>query len=285
MKNVLTLIVLGLSIGLLGCESDPYDPDAVAGGGGDDGGGSGEYTLVWSDEFDGPLNESPDPDNWGYDVGNGDSGWGNQQLEYDTARPENVSLDGQGNLRLIAREESYQGFDYTSARIKTQGKFSRTYGRFEARIQLPVGQGLWPAFWLLGDEISTLGWPECGEIDIMEYRGQEPNTVNAALHGPGYSGATPLHDSFTRSGAGFDEGFHVFAVEWTRTRISWEVDGTTYYEVDVTDLPAGTDWVFNDDFFIILNLAVGGTYVGSPDQTTTFPQTMLVDYVRVYAAD
>jgi len=284
MNRISITITLALTVALLSCASDPYDPDADGTDGGG-GGGTGEYTLVWQDEFDGSLDQNPDTAKWGYDVGNGDGGWGNGQLEYDTARSENVSLDGEGNLRIIAREENYSGYSYTSARIKTQGKFSRTYGRFEARIQLPVGQGLWPAFWLLGDDISTVGWPQCGEIDIMEYRGQEPNRVNGAMHGPGYSGGDPLEGSFTRSGAGFHEDFHIFAVEWTSSSVSWSIDGTTYMRKSVSDLPAGTEWVFDHPFFIILNVAVGGRYVGAPDQTTVFPQTMLIDYVRVYAAE
>ncbi len=278
-----TTLTITLALILTSCASDPYDPSEDGNGGG--GGGTGELTLVWQDEFDGPVDQSPDPTKWGYDVGNGDGGWGNQQLEFDTARPENVSLDGNGNLRLIAREEDYAGFDYTSARIKTQGKFSRAYGKFEARIQLPLGQGLWPAFWLLGDDISTVGWPQCGEIDIMEYRGQAPNVANGAIHGPGYSGGASLYGSYTRAGAGFNEDFHVFAVEWTSSSISWSVDGTTYMTKSVGDLPGGADWVFDHPFFIILNVAVGGNYVGDPDASTVFPQTMLIDYVRVYGVE
>jgi beta-glucanase (GH16 family) len=282
MNHLRILAFLVLIAALAGCESEPYDPDVH-----DVPRDTGpiEYTLVWEDEFDGPEGDSPDPTKWGFDVGNGDNGWGNAQLEYDTARPENVSLDGQGNLRITAREESYNGFDYTSARIKTQGKFSQTYGRFEARIQLPLGQGLWPAFWLLGDEISTVGWPECGEIDIMEYRGQEPNVANGAVHGPGYSAGQAISGSYVKPGAGFNEGFHVFAVEWTPSSITWSVDGTTFMTVDGGDLPDGAEWVYDDPHFIILNVAVGGNYVGSPDESTVFPQTMLVDYVRVYEAN
>ncbi|MEZ4386463.1 MAG: glycoside hydrolase family 16 protein [Candidatus Krumholzibacteriia bacterium] len=280
-RGKLTIITIILALCLASCASDPYDPNEDINPGD---GGTGELVLVWQDEFDGPVDQSPDPTKWGYDVGNGDGGWGNQQLEFDTARPENVSLDGAGNLRIIAREEDYNGFSYTSARIKTQGKFSRAYGRFEARIQLPVGRGIWPAFWLLGDNIGTVGWPQCGEIDIMEYRGQLPSVANGALHGPGYSGGSPLTGSYTLTGAGFNEGFHVFAVEWTSNAISWSVDGTTYLTVGPGDLPGGAAWVFDHPFFIILNVAVGGNYVGDPDQTTVFPQTMLIDYVRVYGA-
>jgi beta-glucanase (GH16 family) len=283
MNDLRILAFLVLALILVGCESEPYDPDVHGVPPQDD--DLIEYTLVWEDDFDGAADESPNPANWTYDVGNGDNGWGNAQLEYDTARPENVSLDGAGHLRITAREESFNGFDYTSARIKTQGLFSQTYGRFEARIKLPVGQGIWPAFWLLGDAIDTVGWPQCGEIDIMEYRGQETNRANGALHGPGYSAGAAISGSYTLSEGGFNDDFHLFAVNWTPNSISWEVDGTTYLTVAASDLPGGAAWVFDDPFFIILNVAVGGTYVGSPDGTTVFPQTMLVDYVRVYEAE
>jgi beta-glucanase (GH16 family) len=241
--------------------------------------GSRELALVWSDEFDGAEGQSPDSTKWVFDIG---TDWGNNQLEYDTDRPENVSLDGDGNLAIVAREESYLGSDYTSGRIKTQYRFARTRGRFEARIKLPVGQGIWPAFWLLGTDIGTVGWPECGEIDIMEYRGQLPNVVTGALHGPGYSGGGAIGGSYTLPGGSFNDDFHVFAVDWNANSITWSVDDQEYLTLTPSDLPSGADWVFDHDFFIILNVAVGGNYVGPPDASTTFPQTMLVDYVRVY---
>ncbi|MCP4144477.1 MAG: glycoside hydrolase family 16 protein [bacterium] len=267
------IFIIFLLMIVVGCSYEPYSP-------GSNNNDPIEYTLVWEDNFDGPANQSPEDSNWSFDVGG--HGWGNQQLEFDTARTENVSLDGSGNLRIIAIEEEYLGRNYTSGRIKTEGKFSQKYGRFEARIKLPVGQGLWPAFWLLGSDFSSVGWPDCGEIDIMEYRGQSPNVVNGALHGPGYSGATPLVGSYHLSGDGFNEGFHVFAIEWTSNSISWIVDDYTYMTKVIGDLPGNTSWVFDHPFFIILNVAVGGHYVGSPDQSTVFPQTMYIDYVRVY---
>ncbi|HOX24186.1 MAG TPA: glycoside hydrolase family 16 protein [Candidatus Krumholzibacteria bacterium] len=241
--------------------------------------GPEEITLLWQDDFDGPAGQLPDPARWRFDVG---TDWGNDQLEYDTARPENVSLDGDGNLAITAREEAYEGCAYTSGRIKTQGLFGRARGRFEARIRLPVGQGLWPAFWLLGDNVATVGWPACGEIDIMEYRGQEPNVVHGSLHGPGYSGGAAITGRFTLPGDGFDAGFHVFAIEWDETRITWLVDDLVYQRRGIADLPSGAPWVFNRPFFILLNVAVGGNYVGAPDASTQFPQTMLVDWVRVH---
>ncbi|MBT4033358.1 MAG: glycoside hydrolase family 16 protein [Candidatus Marinimicrobia bacterium] len=239
-----------------------------------------KWEIIWQDEFEGPLGQSPDSVNWMYDTWGNESGWGNNQLEYDTDRPENVSLDGAGNLAIVARKESYAGKGYTSARITTQGLRESTYGRFEARIKLPWGQGLWPAFWLLGSDFNTAGWPHCGEIDIMEYRGQEPSIIHGTLHGPGYSGGQGVGTSYLLSNARFDTDFHTFAVEWDLEGISWFVDDVLYQTLDSNDVNG--DWVYDHPFFIILNLAVGGGYVGSPDADTVFPQTMLIDYVRVY---
>lgn len=238
-----------------------------------------EVRMSWEDEFEGPAGESPDPAKWAFDIG---TDWGNDQLEFDTARPENVSLDGEGHLAITARRESYRGREFTSARIKTQGLFDRARGRFEARIRLPAGRGIWPAFWLLGADIGSVGWPECGEIDIMEYRGQQPSIVHGSLHGPGYSGGSALTRAYELPDGSFDEDFHVFAVDWDEDGITWYVDDHAYRSVAPDDLPSGARWVFNDPFFIILNVAVGGHFVGSPDDSTVFPQTMLVDWVRVY---
>ncbi len=238
------------------------------------------WRLAWSDEFDGPAGQLPDPANWVFDIG---TDWGNNQLEYDTDRPENVSLDGNGNLAITAREESYMGSAYTSGRIKTQGLFEQAYGRFEARIRLPSGQGIWPAFWLLGNDIDSVGWPECGEIDIMEYRGQEPGIVLGTIHGPGYSASAGVSGRYALQGSRFDAGFHTFAIEWREDGIDWFVDDSLYHSVDHAD-PEGR-WVFDHPFFILLNVAVGGGFVGPPDASTTFPQSMLVDWVRVYRSD
>jgi len=235
------------------------------------------WQLVWQDEFDGETNSLPDATKWGFDIG---SGWGNDQLEYDTNRRENASLNGQGHLVIVARKENYQGYAYTSARIHTRDLFEQTYGRFEAKILLPWGQGIWPAFWLLGANEDEVGWPECGEIDIMEYRGQEPYRVHGSLHGPGYSGSKPVTDNYDLYNDRFDAGFHVFAVEWSPNAIKWTVDDKLYQTVARADLPG--PWVFDHPFYIIVNLAVGGNYVGMPSESTVFPQTMVVDYVRVY---
>ena len=237
------------------------------------------YGLIWQDEFTGPAGLLPDSTRWRCDLG---TDWGNGQLEYDTDRPQNASLDGEGHLAITARREDYAGQSYTSGRLTTRGLFEQTRGRFEARIQLPVGQGLWPAFWLLGADIDRVGWPQCGEIDVMEYRGQEPRVLHGSLHGPGYSGGGALTSSHVLAQGGFDLGFHEFAVEWNEEAITWLVDGYAYFTAAPADLPPGTNWVFDHPFFIILNVAVGGRWVGAPDETTAFPQTMLVDYVRVY---
>lgn len=255
-----------LLINLLGCSS-PNNDDM-------------DYKLIWQDEFNGPDGQLPDASKWTFDIG---TNWGNNQLEYDTDRAENVSLDGNGNLAIIAREEVYENRNYTSGRILTRDLFEPTYGRIEARMKLPIGQGIWPAFWMLGANFNDVGWPQCGEIDIMEYRGQEPATVHGSLHGPDYSGGDALTQSFSLSSGNFNQDFHLFAVEWRKDAIDWYVDGTHILSVKASHI-GDKEWVFNHSFYIILNLAVGGNYVGPPNAGTAFPQTMLIDYVRVYEA-
>jgi len=244
------------------------------------------WKTVWQDEFDGAAGQAPSPVNWTADVG---TGWGNAQLEFDTDRPENASLDGAGHLAITAIKEDYQGSRYTSARLLTKGKREQQHGRIEASIKLPAGQGLWPAFWLLGADIDEVSWPSCGEIDVMEYRGQQPDLIQGSLHGPGYSGGNPITDTFTLAPPGrFDDGFHLFAIEWDEGQIAWEVDGQVYQVASrsrLAELHPGAPWVFDRPFYVLINLAVGGTFVGSPDASTTLPQTMLVDYVRVLERD
>lgn len=243
------------------------------------------WTLVWSDEFNGPDGSRPDPAKWKFEVGG--NGWGNHELEYYTNRPEN-SFMRDGNLVIQALKENFTGpdhvtRDYTSARITTQGLFEQAYGRFEARIKIP--RGLWPAFWLLGNDIGTIGWPGSGEIDIMENIGKEPSMVHGSLHGPGYSGDRDYTSEYKLpGGVHFADDFHVFAVEWEPKTVRFFVDQELYATFTPARLPAGMKWVFDHPFFIILNVAVGGDWPGPPDATTTFPQTMLVDYVRVYKA-
>lgn len=245
----------------------------------------GRYTLVWSDEFDTANGSPPDSEKWVLETG-GD-GWGNDELETYTTRPQNVHIQD-GNLVITAIKEPHTGIDgiarqYTSARMKTAGLFEQKYGRFEARIKVPQGQGMWPAFWMLGSNASQVGWPRCGEIDIMENVGKEPSTVHGSLHGPGYSGAMPSTATYTLPAGKLSDDFHIFAVEWEPGAIRFYVDNTLYETRMPADLASGKPWVFDHPFFLILNLAVGGGLPGDPDATTVFPQSMLVDYVRVYA--
>ena len=245
---------------------------------------SSEWQLVWSDEFDGPDGATPDRDKWVFDLGGG--GWGNNELQTYTDRPENASIQ-RGMLVIRAVRETFTGADgisrdYTSARLKTLGRFTQTYGRFEARMRIPRGQGVWPAFWMLGDDIGTTGWPGCGEIDIMENIGREPALVHGTLHGPGYSGAQGIGGSYSSpDGRAFADGFHVFAVEWEPQAIRWSVDGTVYQTRTPADL-RGARWVFDHPFFLLVNVAVGGNWPGNPDATTVFPQELVVDWVRAY---
>ena len=233
--------------------------------------------LVMQDEFD--TDGAPNSTIWGYDEGTGLEGWGNNELQYYTKRTENVKVEN-GYLLITAQKESYNGYSYTSARLTTKGKFDQAYGRFEARIRLPYGQGMWPAFWLLGDNIDEVGWPKCGEIDIMEYRGQQPTKVLGTVHGPGYSGALSITKSYSLLNDRFDTGFHIFGIEWGPNYINYYVDDVLYNQITPSDVTG--EWVFDHPFYIIINLAVGGNFVGNPDSQTVFPQTMLVDYVRVY---
>lgn len=237
------------------------------------------WQLVWSDEFTGPAGTKPDPTKWGYDLGGG--GWGVAQLQSYTADAANASLDGQGNLTINALKDSMGAF--TSARLKTQGKFDQAYGRFETRAKLPGGVGLWPAFWMLGKDFDSAGWPDCGEIDIMENRAVEPSINHGSLHGPGYSGKMPLTAMYTlAAGVTFAADFHVFAVEWEQNVVRFYVDDQLYETRSPMDL-TNMKWVYDHPQFLLLNVAVGGRFPGNPDGTTVFPQTMLVDYVRVFA--
>ena len=247
------------------------------------------WTLTWADEFNTPV-AKPDPARWGYDIGGG--GYGNAELQYYTDRTQNVSTDAAGHLVITAIKENlpgsgcwYGACQYTSGRILTKNLFTQKYGRFEASMKLPAGQGMWPAFWMQGDATGSAGtsWPARGELDIMENVGREPSTVHGSLHGPGYSGGSSITGSYTLpAGQRFSDAFHTFAVEWDPNQIRWYVDNTLYQTRTRADLPAGTPWVFDHPFYLILNSAVGGQWPGSPDATTTFPQQMQIDYVRVY---
>ena len=242
--------------------------------------------IVWADEFEGPAGAPADPARWVADTGGG--GWGNQERQYYTPR-ENAALDGQGHLVITARAEPpesmrtcwYGRCRYTSARLKTKGRFEQTFGRFEARVRVPRGQGIWPAFWMLGADIDRVGWPACGEIDVMEHIGREPLTAHGTMHGPGYSGANGIGNAVAFDQPVADD-FHVFAVEWAVNDLRWFVDGRQYFRTTSASLPQSARWVFDHPFFLLLNLAVGGAWPGDPDATSTYPQEMVVDYVRVY---
>lgn len=263
-----------VSLGLLsGCESDETQTVATF------------TNLVLDEDFD--TDGAPNPEIWGFDIGTGPNGdgWGNQELQYYTDRPDNVRVEN-GFLLITAREESFANSPYTSARLLTQDRFEQEFGRFEARIRLPFGQGIWPAFWMLGADIDENPWPGAGEIDIMEYRGQEPTILIGSVHGPGYSGGDAISKEFTLENDRFDTGFHIFGIEWGPNFINFYVDDVLYNQITPEDVDEETDgegvWVFNKPFYILMNLAVGGTFVGSPNAETQFPQTMIVDYVRVY---
>lgn len=239
--------------------------------------------LVWQDEFS--IDGQPDPATWSNDIGNGAAqgipGWGNNERQYYTDRPENVTVEN-GMLKITALKESFQGSDFTSARILTKGKFQKKYGRFEARIKLPWGQGIWPAFWMLGDDNNgTEVWPQIGEIDIMEYRGQEPTIVHGSVHGPGYSGGNAITKKYDLVTQRLDTDFHIYGIEWGPGYINYYIDDVLYNQITPAD--ASGEWVFDsNEFYLILNIAVGGTFVGPPGVNTVYPQTMLVDYIRVY---
>lgn len=245
------------------------------------------WRLVWADEFNGASGSSPDPTKWTFDIGG--SGFDNRELESYTSRPLNAQQKD-GNLVITALREDHTGPDmirqhYTSARIRTQGLFTQRYGRFEARIQLPLGKGIWPAFWMLGDDIGPTGWPGCGEIDIFENIG-DSSTIFSTIHGPGYNGPKGISARYVLpAGQAVNTAFHLYAVEWAPNDIKFFLDEHLIAERTPADLPAGAHWAFDHPFFLLLNVAVGGNWPGSPDATTVFPQRMLVDYVRVYTKD
>ena len=247
----------------------------------DDGARPG-WKLVWNDEFNGAAGSPPDSTKWTPHVGGKNP---NNELEYYTNRPTNLHLDGNGNLLITALRESFMGASYTSARIDTAGKFEQAYGRFETRVKLPVGQGMWPAFWILGNNAGQVGWPQCGECDIMEAVGRDPLNNHGSLHGPGYSGGNCLTGTFKLDG-GYSSDFHVIAAEWELNVVRFYVDENLYETRTPADLVArggNLKWVYDHPFYVILNLAVGGDFPGSPDNTTPFPQSLMVDYVRVYS--
>jgi uncharacterized protein (TIGR03437 family) len=253
------------------------------------------WQLVWSDEFNGAAGAAPDPTKWNYDLGGG--GWGNGEAETYTNSPNNVFQDGQGNLVIQAIRDTDGNF--TSARLQTGAPGASTqttdlswqYGLVEARIKLPFGLGVWPAFWMLGEDIETVSWPTCGELDIMENFGTFNNNVsinNGTAHGPGYSGGSGITAAITLPfGETVYDDYHIYDMLWSQNSIQFLVDGVVYNTVTPASIPTGDQWVFNAPFFVLLNLAIGGsgTFLGTPDPTAPFPnQDLVVDYVRVYQA-
>ena len=230
------------------------------------------YTLSWNDEFNGTLLSN----DWTHELGNGNNGWGNNELQY--YREQNTSLEN-GYLKITAKQEYYGGKNYTSSRIKTQGNVLHTYGRIDIRAKLPFGQGIWPAIWMLGENFPSVGWPSCGEIDIMEMiggNGYNDRTVHGTAHWES-NGHAEYGGSNSLSSGRFADEFHVFSIIWTSSSIVWLRDDIQYQVIDITNLSA-----FHNNFFFILNLAVGGNWPGSPNASTIFDQTLLVDYIRVF---
>jgi beta-glucanase (GH16 family) len=268
--------VLGIPLVALlaaaGCQAHPSTADSTP-----------RPTLVFAEDFNGQVSSPPADSRWTYDVGG--TGWGNNELEYYTDNVANAALDGSGHLVISALRDNNSGLtcwygpcDYTSARLTTDQKFSQAYGHFEARIKLPRGRGIWPAFWLLSDGGDDQP-PRYGEIDVMELLGHDPGTIHGSLHGSDYH--TSGNYSLPRSGP-FSDDFHVFAIDWAPNSVSFSVDGHVY-EIQQR-VTAGDRWVFDHRFYILLNVAVGGDWPGSPDDTTEFPARMVVDYVRVYSS-
>lgn len=235
------------------------------------------YSLVWNEEFDG---SALDPANWNYETGG--HGWGNNELQHYRNDPGNVRVEN-GRLIITARNEPFGGNGYTSARVTTQGKKEFQYGRIDIRAKLPKGQGIWPALWMLGSNISTVGWPACGETDIMELIGHEPHKVHGTTHwgvqGSGVS--TYRTGTYTLQQGDFSDQYHVFSIIWVENNIRFYVDDQLYHTVSISHV-SPAEYRHNAPFFFIANVAVGGNWPGSPDATTVFPQSMYVDYIRVF---
>ena len=244
-------------------ETGYFSPDVYAG-----------MELIWRDEFDAEI----DPDRWTFEIGNGNDGWGNQERQY--YRKENASIMD-GHLVITAREENFGGFPYTSSRMITDDKFSFRYGRVDIRAALPYGQGMWPALWMLGSSFRDVGWPHCGEIDIMEMIGGagRENTVHGTAHWEGNNGYATFGRSTSLASGSFHGRFHVFSIIWDDESIRWYVDDRLYNTLDIR---ASDMAEFREEFFLIVNLAVGGRWPGYPDGTTEFPQHFIVDYIRVF---
>lgn len=259
-----SFLVFGLSFLLFSC-SDEGQPTIT------------KTKLVMQDEFN--TDGAPDTNLWSYNIGTGSNGWGNNELQFYTDRPENIVIED-GMLKITAQRELFSGSSFTSARILTKGKYEKKYGRIEARIKMPWGRGLWPAFWMLGANSDTAIWPQCGEIDIVEYLGNQPSRIFGTVHGPGYSAENSISKEYNLRFDRFDTDFHVFGIEWGENYINYYVDNVLYGRITPADVPG--EWVFDQPFYIILNMAVGGNLPGPPNGETLFPQTMYVDYIRIY---
>ncbi len=233
------------------------------------------YVLVWADEFNSGV--APDASKWNYDIGTGSNGWGNNESQFYTNRPTNVSISD-GILRITARKEAFSGSAYTSTRMKTQDKYSFTYGRVEVRAKLPTGKGTWPAIWMLGNNIPTVGWPACGEIDIMEHVGNQQDMVHNSIHTPSSFGNT--QNTSKRTVEGVSEEFHIYSMEWTKESIVFMIDNQPTYTYKPSAKTPST-WPFDAPQFIILNVAMGGGFGGAIDPAFV-SSTMEIDYVRVY---
>ncbi|MGW2958455.1 ricin-type beta-trefoil lectin domain protein [Streptomyces sp. NPDC001220] len=250
---------------------------------------AGAAATTFSDTFDGPAGSAVNSSKWTLETGDNVN---NHEREYYTSGTNNAALDGQGHLVITAKKENpanyqcwYGTCQYTSARMNTSGKFSAQYGHVEARMKIPRGQGMWPAFWMLGNDIGQVGWPNSGEIDVMENVGFEPSTIHGTIHGPGYSGSAGIGAGYTLpNGQAFADGFHTFAVDWAPNSITWSVDGIAYQTRTPADV-GGNTWAFNKPFFLILNLAVGGYWPGDPNSSTAFPAQLVVDSVSVTTSD
>ncbi|MDK2886546.1 MAG: hypothetical protein PWP54_1104 [Thermosipho sp. (in: thermotogales)] len=272
MKQILVFLLISITFVLGSCENNNFNAD--------------NWKLIWSQEFDDSV---IDRNVWNFEIGNGHSkgipGWGNNELEYYTDG-ENAYIQN-GILVIEARKEgrrdAYGTYNYTSSRMTTQGKFEVKYGRIEVRAKFPYGKGLWPAVWMLGSDIGSVGWPNCGEIDIVEFLGHESTKVYGTVHGPGYSGGNSISGSYELTDPDFTEDFHTFGIIWDEEKIDFYVDDYVYYTVSkMYVLSRGYSWVFDKPFFIIVNLAVGGNWPGYPDENTQFPAKMYIDYIRVW---
>lgn len=252
----------------------------------------GSWTLVWGDSFDQPAGTVPDPAVWGYALGDGTTsgivGWGNNERQWYTDDPIHASTDGDGHLVITAtvadgaRTCYYGPCEYESARLLTRDRFAIQYGRIEIVAQVPAGFGVWPAFWMLGTNLDAVGWPQAGEVDILEYVGRWPNDIFGSIHGPGYSGASAYTKTVTLDRP-VAEDAHEFAIEWAPGSIVWYLDGERYHEALPSDVTPN-EWVFDQPFYLLLNLAVGGNLAGPVFPDTVFPARLVVDHIRVYEA-